>query len=455
MHLCGMIRGEIPAAPWRLCQEEDFMTAIRLYRQDVYLREASAHITGVQPVKKGCLVTLDQTIFFPEGGGQSCDRGTLAGFPVLDVQEQEGEVCHLIGCTPEELAELTAPAACGDEAPQVKLVLDWDRRFDNMQRHCGEHIVSGIFHREYGGLNKGFHMGEDYMTIDISLEGNPNYDKVTWEMCRHVEHLANQVIWSAAPVRTDRFATREEAEALPLRKALAFDEDISIVTIGDPDAGWESSDLADCVACCGTHPATAAQVGLIKIYKVEANKGMFRIYLEAGQRAFLKYQDQYDVLDTLGTRLSAGTHDLLKKYQAQQDKQNEARQQLGQLRRWVIANEAEKIKAAIAADKVAAKGEGRQPENLTFAYDALTVDDLLNLAKELFDHIPKVLFLVHRPSHTVLLCSSGKPDCGKLVKENASIYGGKGGGGSTAARAIFTREDYVETFIDLIDKHLR
>ena len=83
------------------------------------------------------------------------------------------------------------------------------------------------------------------------------------------------------------------------------------------------------------------------------------------------------------------------------------------------------------------------------------MDDLLNLAKELFDHIPKVLFLVHRPSSTVLLCSSGKPDCGKLVKENASIYGGKGGGGATAARAIFAKDEYVDTFIDLIDQHLR
>ena len=194
---------------------------------------------------------------------------------------------------------------------------------------------------------------------------------------------------------------------------------------------------------------------MIKIYKVESNKGMFRIYLEAGQRAFLKYQQQYDVLDELGTKLSAGTGDILKKYKAQQDKNNEARQQLGMLRRWVLAQEAEKIQQALAAEKTAAKAEGRPQKNLSFDYDVLTVDNLLNLAKELFDHIPKVLFLVHRPSSTVLLCSSGKPDCGKLVKENASIYGGKGGGGATAARAIFAKDEYVDTFIDLIDKHLR
>ena len=418
------------------------MSTIRLYRNDVYLKEAAGCITGKQAVKKGTLVTLDRSLFFPEGGGQSCDLGTVAGFPVLDVQEEGGEVFHLIGCQPEDLPE------AGSDTEVIQQ-LDWDRRFDNMQRHCGEHIVSGIFFREYGGVNRGFHMGEDYMTLDISLEENPDFDKVTWEMCRKVEFLANQVIWSGAPVTTFRFDTRAEAETLPLRKELAFDEDISIVCVGNP------AQPSDCVACCGTHPATAAQVGMIKIYKVESNKGMFRIYMEAGKRAFLKYQDQYDVLDELGTKLSAGTGDILKKYNAQQDKNNEARQQLGMMRRWVIAQEAAKIQDAIAADKNAAKADGRKPANLTFNYDVLTVDDLLNLAKELFDHIPKVLFLVHRPSSTVLLCSGGKPDCGKLVKENAAIYGGKGGGGATAARAIFTKDEYVDTFIDLIDKHLR
>lgn len=439
------------------------MSTIRLYRQDVYMREAEGFITRKEAVKKGTLVCLDRSLFFPEGGGQSCDRGTIAGFSVLDVQEKEGQVYHLLDCQPENLPD------AGSQIP-LKQVLDWDLRFDNMQRHCGEHIVSGIFFREYGGVNRGFHMGDQCMTIDISLEENPDYDKVTWEMCKHVELLANQTIWSAAPVTTFRFATRAEAEALPLRKALAIDEDISIVCVGNPVTGHAasspgpapskspafcSSSLADCVACCGTHPSTAAQVGMIKIYKVESNKGMFRIYLEAGKRAFLKYQQQYDVLDELGTKLSAGTGDILKKYRAQQDKNNEARQQLGMLRRHVIAGEAAKIRQDIEDELAQARSGDRAVRNLTFEYDVLTVDDLLNLAKELFDVIPKVLFLVHRPSCTVLLCSSGKPDCGKLVKENASIYGGKGGGGSTAARAIFTKDEYVDTFIDLIDKHLR
>jgi alanyl-tRNA synthetase len=315
-------------------------------------------------------------------------------------------------------------------------------------------------------------MGEQYMTIDISLEENPNFTKVTWEMAKHAELCANQVIWSNAPVITRRFETREEAEGLPLRKALALDEDISIVCVGSID------EPADCVACCGTHPSTAGQVGMVKIYKVESNKGMFRIYMEAGQRAFQKYQGEYDTMIALGNQLSAGPDDLMEKYHAQQEKQNAVRMQLGQLRRLMVSQEAERIKAVLAAGEsqtdgaaelvaasglAAATGAAQAAEgasswshgNLICTYHVLTLDDLLNIAKELFSEIPKVLFLVHVPSHTVLLCSSGQPDCGKLVKENVSIYGGKGGGGATSARAIFQKDEYVDTFIDLISNHLR
>ena len=133
------------------------MSTIRLYKKDVYLREASAHVTSVGEKKGHALVTLDQSLFFPEGGGQSCDRGALDGFPVLDVYEQEGEVYHVVDCQPSDLPEPGSDT-------EVALILDWAHRFDNMQRHCGEHIVSGAFYREYGGVNHGFHMGDQYMT---------------------------------------------------------------------------------------------------------------------------------------------------------------------------------------------------------------------------------------------------------------------------------------------------
>ena len=411
------------------------MRTERLFKEDVYMKEAEAAVTSLTETKEcRTAVTLDRTIFFPTGGGQSCDRGTIAGFPVIDVYEDEkaDDIIHVLDCRPSEFEHAASPAG-----KLLKLSLDWEHRFDNMQRHCGEHILSGMFYREYGGVNRGFHMGDQYMTIDISLEAKPEFTAITWEMAKHAEECANEAIWQNQPVITRHFDTKKEAENLPLRKALALEKDITIVCVGSVE------NPADCVACCGTHPATAGQVGLIKIFKVEPNKGMFRIYFEAGKRAFLKYQQELDTLTALSNSLSAGTDDVLSKYHAQIEKNKEARSQLHFLKKEVIMREAADIAEALE------KGENVR------RYHILSLDDLTVLAREVSPYAKKIVFLVHEPSYTVFLASDGSVDCGKLVKDNAQIYGGKGGGNKTTARAIFTKNEYVATFIDLIEKHLR
>ena len=406
------------------------MKTKRLFKEDVYMKEAEAVITSLSETNDGKVaLTLDRTIFFPTGGGQSCDRGTIAGFKVTDVYEDEAadDIIHIVDASPADFETGTA----------VYLILDWEHRFDNMQRHCGEHILSGMFFREYGGVNRGFHMGDQYMTIDISLEARPEFTSITWDMAKHAEECANEAIWQNQPVITRHFDTKKEAQNLPLRKALALEKDITIVCVGSVE------NPSDCVACCGTHPAAAGQVGLIKIFKVEPNKGMFRIYFEAGKRAFLKYQQELDTLTALSNSLSAGTDDVLSKYHAQIEKNKEARNQLHFLKKEVIARETADIAAALE------KGESIR------RYHILSLDDLNVLAREVSPHIRKIAFLVHEPSYTVFLVSDGSVDCGRMVKDNAQIYGGKGGGNKTTARAIFTKDEYVNTFIDLIEKHLR
>ena len=401
------------------------MKTRRLFKEDVYQKNARAVITDLIPSEKGLIAVLNQTIFFPEGGGQSSDIGTIGTLTVTHVYEEKDHIYH---CCVEKESTLSI----GDE---VDISIDWQHRFDNMQRHCGEHILSGKFFELFGGVNRGFHMGDDYMTIDISLEENPAYDKVTWEMAKEAELATNEVIWQNLPVITRHFDDSAEAENLPLRKALAFDEDITIVCVGAVE------NPADCVACCGTHPSTAGQVGMLKIYKVESNKGMYRIYFEAGKRAFCQYQSRFDVLTTLENKLSAGTADLLDKFTSQQEKNKGVRDELYHLKKWIISRETEDIKAQIAPAFVR-------------KYDKLSINDILDIGRNLTGCIPTIAFLVHQPSNTVLLFSD-KHDCGKLVKENAHIYGGKGGGNKTSARAIFSKADYVDTFIDLIEKHLR
>lgn len=412
--------------------KENFMSTVKLFQQDPYLKSVTVTLLEAVPCKDGLTLITDATIFFPTGGGQSCDKGKINNFEVIDVSEQEGTVYHTIRCGSETIWTPGAELFCE---------LDWDHRFLNMQRHCGEHILSGIFYREYGGINRGFHMGADYMTIDMSLEAIPEFTALTWDMAVKAELLANQVIWSNAPVNVMRFETRKEAEQLPLRKALALDEDISIVCVGDVN------NAADCVACCGTHPSSAGQVGLIKILKVENYKGMFRVYCEAGENAFKLFSQYHEIISKLNNRYSASSSDLLEKISAQEEKVKTLKSEHHTLKQSVITT-----RTALIEDELSTMNESGI---LIKRYHDLKIDDLLNIGRPLIPKVKKLLLIVSELDHTLLLFSNGNIDCGKLVKENASIYQGKGGGNNTNARALFPKAESLETFIDLAEKHLR
>ena len=402
------------------------MNTKKLYKEDVYLCKCNAIVKKVD----GDDVILDQTVFFPEGGGQSCDLGTISNFEVSDVQESYQQVIHKV------------PGNNFKVGDNVTCEINWDHRFDNMQRHCGEHIMSGMWFREYGGINRGFHMGDNYMTVDISLEEDPKYTEITWEMAQHIEDCTNEAIWQNLPVITRHFDTQKEAKDLPLRKALTLKEDITIVAVGD------INNPSDCVACCGTHPQTSGQVGLLKIYKVEKNKGMFRIYFEAGKRAMDDYDTKHDIINIIGNKYSAGTDDLVKKLDAQEDRYKELKQTHTRLRNSVIAIRQNEILRTLEDCDCA-------NDILLYRYDDMLIDDLLNIGRPLMDRVNKLLLIADDNSNTLLLFSNGDIDCGKLVKENASIYQGKGGGNKNNARAIFPNKDNMNIFIDLIEKHLR
>lgn len=401
------------------------MSTIKLFREDVYLREITAKVMEFLP-ETGA-VRLDRTVFFPGGGGQSCDRGTIGGFSIKDSYEDGEDVFHLID----------GQVNVGED---VLCILDWEHRFDNMQRHCGEHILSGMFYREYGGVNRGFHMGEDYMTIDISLVDSKDYDVLTYEMAIHAQNCTNKAIWENLPVQTRLFPTGKEAEGLPLRKSLAIEDNVSIVCVGDP------KNASDCVACCGTHPSTSGQVGLLKVYKVEKNKDMFRVYFDAGARAMADYEEKHDIILDLGKQFSAGKDDLLQKIAAQEARNSDTRTRFATLRRSVTDQRVAEITEVLNRN---------EEDFLVYTYDDMSVDDALPIGRQVADKVKKLLILIIPSENTLLLFSDGNVHCGKLVKENASIYNGKGGGSDTNARAIFPQRDAMMTFIDLLEKHLR
>ena len=413
---------------------------IRKYQKNVYLKKDSSIIIETLKNENNYEIILDSTIFFPEGGGQPSDTGTINGLPVSHVREEDGVIFHQIklsDLSEEDLGKIDSMTP----GTQVSCAIDWPNRFLNMQRHLGEHILSGTFADMYGGANRGFHMGEEYITVDIRLENDPSYDVVTMDMALEAEKKINEVIWADLPVTVKHFSDPAEAAKMPLRKELTIeDDDISIVTVGSEE------NPVDCVACCGTHPSGTAQVGLLKIYKVEKNKDMFRIFFDCGAMAMADYDEKHRIITDISDKHSAGLSDIEKKLAAEDSKNREIRQHLSTLASALAQIRADDILAEAAAE----------PDKVVFRrYSDMNAEDIMRIGKVAGPELKKPALVLSESEHTVLLFSDGSIHCGNLVRENASIYGGKGGGSDVQARAIFPDNKNIETFVDLIDKHLR
>lgn len=239
------------------------MEVKKLYYEDSHLREFTATVTGCEAAKGGYAVTLDATAFYPTGGGQECDLGTLGGVNVLDVKEQGEEILHLCDAPLEIGAVVTG-------------CIDWERRFDHMQQHSGEHLVMGQVYRKYGYHNVGFHMGTSLVTID--LDG-----PVTWEALLEIESDVNRIIWENRPVKT-WYPSPEELPNVKYRSKKALPWPVRIVEF----AG------ADVCACCGTHVKYTGEIGMVKFVSCIKFKEGVRIELASGQRALKLLQGIFE-----------------------------------------------------------------------------------------------------------------------------------------------------------------
>ena len=230
------------------------METTKLYYEDAYLREFDAAVLSCRKEQGRYLVVLDRTAFYPEGGGQPADHGVLGGVAVTDVQERDGVVCHTCA----------GPLAVGST---VHGAIDWQRRFDHMQQHSGEHICSGLICERFHCDNVGFHMGANIVTIDFNAD-------ISWEALLEIEAAANQYIYEdhTIDIQLHRGA---ELEAIDYRSKKPLEGDIRIVTFPG----------ADCCACCGTHVLRSGQVGLVKFLSVQKFREGVRIELLCGKRA--------------------------------------------------------------------------------------------------------------------------------------------------------------------------
>ncbi len=249
------------------------METEKLYYADPFLKTFTATVLDCQPGKNGFVVTLDRTAFYPEGGGQPADHGTLDGAAVTDVHEKNGVVLHNVDSAVEIGKTVTG-------------VIDWARRFDHMQQHSGEHICSGLICGRCHCDNVGFHMGTDMVTIDFNAD-------IPWEELLEIEAQANQYIYEDHPIDI-QFHRGAELDAIDYRSKKPLEGDVRIVAFPG----------ADCCACCGTHVLRSGQVGLVKFLSVQKFREGVRIELLCGKRALDYLSRTWEQAKTIGQRLS-------------------------------------------------------------------------------------------------------------------------------------------------------
>ena len=246
----------------------------KLYYDSPYIKEFEATVVSCEEGKKGYAVVLDQTAFYPEGGGQPTDQGVLGGVKVKEVHEKDGVVVHY----------LEAPLTVGDK---VSGSIDWEKRFIHMQEHSGEHLVSGLIHERFGYDNVGFHMGSDEVTIDFN-------GLIEWDELMEIEQKANEIIWDNREIYAD-FPSKEELDVLDYRSKKELTGDVRIVKIPGGDV----------CACCGTHVKLTGEIGLVKFLSMIHYKGGVRISLLCGKRAMADYEKKREEVQKISNLLSA------------------------------------------------------------------------------------------------------------------------------------------------------
>ena len=379
------------------------METEKLYYQDPYLTTFTAMVLTCEPAKTGFLVTLDRTAFYPEGGGQPADHGTLGAAAVTDVHEKDGVIFHTCD----------APVETG---AAVEGSIDWPRRFDHMQQHSGEHILSGLLCSLYDCDNVGFHLGADTVTIDYNRE-------LTWEQVLEAERRANETIWADTPVEIT-FPSPEALEQLHYRSKKELTGQVRIVTFPG----------ADCCACCGTHVRRAGEVGLIKVLSCQKFREGVRMEILCGQRAYRYLSQVYDQDHAVAQLLSVKPQDTLAAVERQNAELTAAKQRMTELEDQLFSLRA---------------------QALTGLGDVLLVEPPMRPdgARKLADAVAKAagglaaVFSGEGNSHVYALVQADGGDITPLVKRlNAALSGRGGGRNGFAQGSVQADESAIRAF---------
>ncbi|HXE74158.1 MAG TPA: DHHA1 domain-containing protein [Candidatus Xenobia bacterium] len=381
----------------------------RLYYRDCFLREFDARVVRVQPADAGrARVWLDQTAFYPTSGGQPNDLGTLEGVPVEDVFDEGGEVVHLLQRAP------------GTE--RVHGVIDWPRRFDHMQQHTDQHVLSAAFERLFNVPTVSFHLGRDLCTIDLATRS------LGRRQAEGAEDLANQVLFEDRPVQI-RFPTEAELAQAGLRRPPEETGEVRVIEIEDFDR----------CPCGGTHVARTGQIGLILCRGVEKVKQGVRVEFVCGGRALRAARSDFARLSEAARLLTTGARELPDIIRKQFDERRAAERQRQQLFEQLAAYEARALLA-----EAETLGDRRLVVRLLPDADS---SYLRLLAARLVKEPGVQVLLANRaqPAALVFAQTPGLPaDMNTLLREVLQQHGGKGGGSRDFAQGALPDSAHAE-----------
>lgn len=384
----------------------------KLYYKDSELSETMASIVASGEDENGTYAILDQTCFYPEGGGQPSDTGYIGEVRVLDVQSVEDEIRHY---TADPLP-----------AGSFKAEIDWNRRWDHMQQHAGQHVLSAVLDDHHQLKTASFHLGEERVSIDLNA---PQISKI---QLQQAEQAANEIIRKHLLIST-QWVSVVEAETMALRKPPAVTGDIRLVKI----------DGVDLNACGGTHPKNTADIGMIKIIGTEKAKGGTRLYFLCGNRAMAHFNLLLDQTNELVQKLNAPLADLpaaadaLLREKADQDKE------MKELRTKLLEAEAQMIQPESGSGIIQQVFSGRP------------VKEVQQLARLTIANHPAaaLLFLITEDESIRFVCVKGEQAEGNMknvLQELLQLTDGKGGGNAQLAqgggKTVHAPDVFFQTF---------
>ncbi|MDQ0232025.1 alanyl-tRNA synthetase [Metabacillus malikii] len=378
------------------------METRKLFYEDQYVRAFTTEVLKQDKDEQGRnYVTLAETAFYPTGGGQPHDIGTLNGVIVYDVEEVDKEIRHFVKSPIEVGAE------CDGE-------IEWSRRFDHMQQHAGQHILSAVFEDNFGYQTISFHLGKELCTIDLHV------DKLTEDEIHTVEQLANDIIAKNLPIEA-KWVSNEDLANYRLRKKLSVSENIRLVIIENVDYN----------GCGGTHPSSTGQVAMIKILGFEKQKGHIRLQFVCGNRVLKQLDEKHQVIQSLTTKLNAPQQQLAEAANRVLQHTKSLEKTVEDLRTELIEYKAEKymLNAEALNNKKVIKaiiknGTISELQQMARTIQAMADNTIMLFINEQEDKLQMVLAKTDDIEN----------DMNQLIKQLLPLINGKGGGNKALAQ---------------------